>query len=80
MLDGLRQFIADVVSPEAARGRAFDDNDYRLAATALLIHVTAPVIDAPGVAVILEKQALKPIQKQAALRGIADKMVVYEIP
>jgi len=44
------------------------------------IHVTAPVIDAPGVAIILEKEALKPIQKQAALRGIADKMVVYEIP
>ena len=39
MLDGLRQFIADVVSPEAPRGRAFDDNDYRLAATALLVHV-----------------------------------------
>ena len=36
MLDGLRQFIADVVSPEAQPGRAFDDNDYRLAATALL--------------------------------------------
>jgi class 3 adenylate cyclase len=44
------------------------------------IHVTAPVIDAPGVATILVKEALKPIQKQAALRGIADKMVVYEIP
>src|SRR5215469_7821297 len=44
------------------------------------IHITGPVIDAPGVATILEKQALKPIQKQAALRGIADKMVVYEIP
>ncbi len=44
------------------------------------IHVTAPVIDAPGVAMILQKEALKPIQKQAALRGIADKMVVYEIP
>jgi class 3 adenylate cyclase len=44
------------------------------------IHVTAPVIDAPGVAVILAKEALTPIQKQAALRGIADKMVVYEIP
>jgi class 3 adenylate cyclase len=44
------------------------------------IHITAPVIDAPGVATILEKQAIKPIQKQAALRGIADKMVVYEIP
>jgi class 3 adenylate cyclase len=44
------------------------------------IHITAPVIDSPAVATILEKEALKPIQKQAALRGIADKMVVYEIP
>ena len=39
MLDGLRQFIADVVSPHAHDNRAFDDNGYRLAATALLIHV-----------------------------------------
>ena len=39
MLDGLRQFIADVVSPHAHEDRAFDDNGYRLAATALLIHV-----------------------------------------
>src|ERR1700712_5010918 len=39
MLDGLRQFIADVVSPTAHHGRAFDDTGYRLAATALLIHV-----------------------------------------
>src|SRR5215470_1252766 len=44
------------------------------------IHITAPVKDAPEVAAILEKQAIKPIQKQAALRGIADKMLVYEIP
>ncbi len=39
MLDGLRQFIADVVSPHAHDNRAFDDSGYRLAATALLIHV-----------------------------------------
>jgi uncharacterized tellurite resistance protein B-like protein len=39
MLDTLRQFIADVVSPAAQADRAFDDTDYRLAATALLIHV-----------------------------------------
>src|SRR4051794_25714088 len=38
MLDKLRQFIADVVSP-ARETRAFDDTDYRLAATALLVHV-----------------------------------------
>ena len=38
MLDGLRQFIADIVAPQA-QDRAFGDSDYRLAATALLIHV-----------------------------------------
>src|SRR3982751_5848382 len=37
--------------------------------TAQEMHVTGPVIDAPGVAMILEKQAITPIQKQAALRG-----------
>lgn len=44
------------------------------------IHITGSVLDAPAVATILEEQAIKPIQKQAALRGIADRMVVYEIP
>ncbi|HET6839530.1 MAG TPA: TerB family tellurite resistance protein [Bradyrhizobium sp.] len=39
MLDGLRQFIAEVVSPAAHQDQAFDDTGYRLAATALLIHV-----------------------------------------
>src|SRR5258708_13519848 len=39
MLDGLRQFIAEVVSPHAQDHRAFDDTGYRLAATALLVHV-----------------------------------------
>jgi class 3 adenylate cyclase len=48
--------------------------------TSQAIHVTGGVIDAPAVAAILEKQAITPIQKQAALRGIADKVVVYEIP
>jgi uncharacterized tellurite resistance protein B-like protein len=41
MLDGLRQFIADVVSPTAHADRVFDDTGYRLAATALLIHVVS---------------------------------------
>jgi len=40
MLDGLRQFIADVVSPHANDHR-FDDTSYQLAATALLIHVVS---------------------------------------
>src|SRR5246127_5189437 len=44
------------------------------------IHVTAPVIEAAEVAGILARQKIKPIQKHAALRGIANKMVVYEIP
>jgi uncharacterized tellurite resistance protein B-like protein len=39
MLDGLRQFIADVISPTADGGRSLDDTGYRLAATALLVHV-----------------------------------------
>ena len=43
-------------------------------------HITGPVIDAPAVAAILEREAIRPIQKHAALRGIADKIVVYEIP
>jgi class 3 adenylate cyclase len=44
------------------------------------IHITGPVIEAPAVAAILDKEAITPIQKRAALRGIADKIVVYEIP
>jgi class 3 adenylate cyclase len=48
--------------------------------TSQAIHITGPVIEAPAVAAILDKAAITPIQKQAALRGIADKIVVYEIP
>jgi class 3 adenylate cyclase len=44
------------------------------------IHLTQPVIGAPEVAAIIEREAIKPVRKEAALRGIADKMVVYEIP
>src|SRR3954464_1682848 len=48
--------------------------------TAREIHITSPVLDAPAVAEVLKQREIRPIQKQAALRGIADKMVVYEIP
>jgi class 3 adenylate cyclase len=48
--------------------------------TSQAIHATGPVVDAPAVAAILDREAITPIQKQAALRGIADKMLVYEIP
>ena len=44
------------------------------------IHVTGPVINADAVTTMLEKAAITPIEKHAALRGIADKMLVYEIP
>ncbi|MEZ5819682.1 MAG: TerB family tellurite resistance protein [Bradyrhizobium sp.] len=40
MLDGLRQFISDIVSPNDEQ-RVFDETDYRLAATALLIHIVS---------------------------------------
>lgn len=39
MLDKLRHFILDVVTPAGHENRVFDDGDYRLAAAALLIHV-----------------------------------------
>jgi uncharacterized tellurite resistance protein B-like protein len=39
MLSKLRQFIEDVVSPATEDEFSFDDDGYRLAATALLIHV-----------------------------------------
>src|SRR5882757_6993720 len=48
--------------------------------TAQEMHITGPVLDAPAVAEVLKQREIRPIQKQAALRGIADKMVVYEIP
>jgi uncharacterized tellurite resistance protein B-like protein len=35
----LREFIADVVAPSAPDQQSFDDSGYRLAATALLVHV-----------------------------------------
>jgi class 3 adenylate cyclase len=48
--------------------------------TSQSIHITGPVIDAPAVAAMLDKEAIAPLQKHAALRGIADKILVYEIP
>lgn len=39
MLDKLRNFIADVVSPAAEENQSFDETGYKLAATALFVHV-----------------------------------------
>jgi uncharacterized tellurite resistance protein B-like protein len=74
MLDGLRQFIADVVSPHARADRPFDDKGYRLAATALLIHV----ISLDGEPTAAEKSKLHSlIESNFGLdRGTADRLIV----
>ncbi|MBN8968675.1 MAG: TerB family tellurite resistance protein [Rhizobiales bacterium] len=54
MLEKLRTFISDMVAPGAQPRRAFDDNDYRLAAAALLIHL----ISLDGEPSTLEKRKL----------------------
>ncbi len=73
MLDGLRQFIADVVSPQADGNRGFDDNGYQLAATALLIHV----ISLDGEPSDTEKRKLHGlIESRFGLdRGTADHLI-----
>jgi len=72
MLDGLRQFIADVISPHA-QDRTFADSDYRLAATALLIHV----ISLDGEPTVTEKRKLHSlIESHFGLdRGTADRLI-----
>jgi uncharacterized tellurite resistance protein B-like protein len=73
MLDGLRQFITDIVSPDATGDRAFDDTDYRLAATALLVHV----VSLDGEPTELEKRKLHSlIESRFKLdAGSADKLI-----
>jgi uncharacterized tellurite resistance protein B-like protein len=73
MLDGLRQFIADVVSPNAHQDRTFDDTGYRLAATALLIHV----ISLDGDPSELEKRKLHSLLESSfgLAPGSADRLI-----
>jgi uncharacterized tellurite resistance protein B-like protein len=73
MLDGLRQFIADVVSPHANGNRAFDGNGYQLATTALLIHV----ISIDGEPSEIEKRKLHSlIESRFGLDpGAADRLI-----
>ena len=73
MLDGLRQFIADVVSSTAHHDRAFDDTGYRLAATALLVHV----ISLDGEPTEIEKRKLHGlIESRFGLdKGTADQLI-----
>jgi class 3 adenylate cyclase len=44
------------------------------------ICATGPVIENPQTSMLLESNNLKPVMKRAALKGIADEMMVYEIP
>jgi uncharacterized tellurite resistance protein B-like protein len=73
MLDGLRQFIADVVAPTAHQDRTFDDTGYRLAATALLIHV----ISIDGEPSAVEKRKLHSLLETSfgLDPGSADKLI-----
>src|ERR1700761_2976420 len=72
MLDGLRQFISEVMSPSDGP-RDFDDTGYRLAATALLIHV----ISLDGEPSEAEKRKLHSlIESSFGLdRAAADKLI-----
>ncbi|HVV41230.1 MAG TPA: adenylate/guanylate cyclase domain-containing protein [Nitrobacter sp.] len=44
------------------------------------MYVTGAVIEGDAVRETLARASISPVQKEAALRGIADKVVVYEIP
>ena len=49
-------------------------------ATTEAIHATGTVIATEAVSQILQREGISPIEKQAALRGITDTLLVYEIP
>jgi uncharacterized tellurite resistance protein B-like protein len=72
MLEKLREFIAEVVSP-GAQTQQFDDTGYRLAATALMIHV----ISLDGEPSAVEKTKLHAlIESRFGLDpGTADKLI-----
>lgn len=49
-------------------------------ASAQAISATEPVVKSPAVTELLRKAGLTPTEKSVELRGITDKMVIYEIP
>ena len=49
-------------------------------ATSQAINATGSVVKSPAVTALLEKAGLDPTEKTAELRGIVDKVVIYEIP
>jgi uncharacterized tellurite resistance protein B-like protein len=72
MFDSLRQFISDVVSPHTESG-PFDDTGYRLAATALLVHV----ISLEGEPSAIEKKKLHDLIESGFKLdpGTADRLI-----
>ena len=44
------------------------------------IFATKPVVQHPQVAKLIEQQKLMPTEQLAALRGVSDKMAVFQIP
>src|SRR3954465_3233972 len=72
MLDGLRQFIAEIVATDA-EPRAFDETDYRLAATALLIHI----VSLDGEPSMVEKRKLHSLIESSFKLdpGTADRLI-----
>jgi uncharacterized tellurite resistance protein B-like protein len=59
MLDKLRQIVADLASTGGSGQHRFDDNDYRLAAAALLVHL----ISIDGNVTDAEQRKLKSLLK-----------------
>ena len=49
-------------------------------ATSQAINATEPVVKSPAVVELLRNAGLNPTEKSVELRGIADKIVIYEIP
>ena len=44
------------------------------------IYATKPVVEHPQVAKLIEQNKLVPTEQLAALRGVSDKMTVFQIP
>src|SRR3954462_13249572 len=72
MLDGLRHFIAEIVATDA-EPRAFDETDYRLAASGLLIHI----VSLDGEPSMIEKRRLHSLIESSFKLdpGTADRLI-----
>jgi uncharacterized tellurite resistance protein B-like protein len=77
MLDKLREFIAEVVSPAGHEQQKFDDTGYRLAAAALLVHV----ISLDGEPSAVEKRKLHSLLESRFKLdpGTADQLIASAI-